>query len=64
MKHHIEFMEAFLAGLRSLPNPDKYTEAYIRAFEMCLMSARKNQHVTNTGGIQDVQYMELPINAR
>jgi hypothetical protein len=42
MKHHIEFMEAFLAGLRSLPNPDKYTQAYIRAFEMCLYSARNN----------------------
>jgi hypothetical protein len=42
MSNHIEFMEAFLAGLRSLPNPDKYTQAYIRAFEMCLYSARKN----------------------
>ena len=42
MKHHIEFMEAFLTGLKSLPNPDKYTQAYIRAFEMCLYSARNN----------------------
>ena len=42
MKNHIEFMEAFLTGLRSLPNPDKYTQAYIRAFEMCLYSARNN----------------------
>lgn len=42
MIKHIEFMEAFLAGLRSLPNPDKYTQAYIRAFEMCLYSARNN----------------------
>jgi len=42
MRNHIEFMEAFLAGLRSLPNPDKYTQAYIRAFEMCLYSARNN----------------------
>ncbi len=34
MKHHIEFMEAFLAGLRSLPNPDKYLVKNIRTFEM------------------------------
>ncbi len=42
MKHHIEFMEAFLAGLRSLPNPDKYPQAYIRTFEMCLYSPRNH----------------------
>ena len=43
MKHHIQFMKAFLVGLKSLPNPDKYTQAYIRAFEMCLYSAKRNQ---------------------
>lgn len=63
MEKHIQFMNAFLSGLRSLPNPDEYTRAYIRAFEVCLHSAKSNQQKT-TGGIQDVQYMELPIDAR
>ena len=56
-------MNAFLSGLRSLPNPDEYTRAYIRAFEVCLHSAKSNQE-QSTGGIQDVQHMELPIDAR
>lgn len=43
MRQHIDFMRAFLSGLRSLPNPDKYTQAYIRAFEMCLYSAERQQ---------------------
>ncbi len=50
MRQHIEFMQAFLSGLRSLPNPDKYTQAYIRAFEVCLHSAKREQksnHKTN-----------------
>lgn len=47
MHNHIQFMKAFLAGLKSLPNPDKYTQAYIRAFEMCLYSARKNYQSYN-----------------
>ena len=48
MNDHITFMKAFLSGLRSLPNPDDYTKAYIRAFEVCLYSAEKNQQRTNT----------------
>jgi hypothetical protein len=50
MRQHIDFMRAFLSGLRSLPNPDKYTQAYIRAFEICLYSAERQQksnHKTN-----------------
>jgi len=58
MNNHIQFMKAFLAGLKSLPNPDKYTQAYIRAFEMCLYSAEKNNHV---GG--HTSYEDLRINA-
>lgn len=43
MKQHIMFMTAFLSGLRSLPNPDLATKAYIRAFEMCLYSAKRHE---------------------
>jgi hypothetical protein len=58
MRQHIEFMQAFLSGLRSLPNPDKYTQAYIRAFEVCLYSAKKHEQKSNhkTNGTN----LELP----
>lgn len=49
-------MEAFLAGLRSLPNPDQYTKAYIRAFEVCLHSAKRNQQKE----APLARYVELP----
>ena len=61
MNNHIQFMKAFLAGLKSLPNPDKYTQAYIRAFEMCLYSAEKNNQEINIGG--HTNYEHLRINA-
>lgn len=49
MNDHITFMKAFLSGLRSLPNPDEYTKAYIRAFEVCIHSAETNhkQYILN-----------------
>jgi len=62
MENHIQFMNAFLSGLRSLPNPDEYTRAYIRAFEVCLHSAKRNQQKSK-GGIQDETSLELPIDA-
>jgi len=55
-------MNAFLSGLRSLPNPDEYTRAYIRAFEVCLHSAKSNQQQSKIG-IQDETSLGLPIDA-
>ena len=56
MRDHIAFMEVFLAGLRSLPNPDLVTQAYIRAFEVCLHSAKRNKQKEVTLA----KYVELP----
>jgi hypothetical protein len=52
-------MKAFLAGLKSLPNPDKYTQAYIRAFEMCLYSAEKNNQEINVGGHTNHEHLRI-----
>lgn len=57
MEQHIQFMKAFLAGLKSIPNPDKYAQAYIRAFEVCLESAKRQQKF-NTEVY--AEYVELP----
>jgi hypothetical protein len=52
-------MKAFLAGLKSLPNPDKYTQAYIRAFEMCLYSAEKNNQEIIVGGHTNHEHLRI-----
>jgi hypothetical protein len=59
MNNHIQFMKAFLAGLKSLPNPDKYTQAYIRAFEMCLYSAEKNNQEIILGGHNNDEHLRI-----
>ena len=59
MNNHIQFMKAFLAGLKSLPNPDKYTQAYIRAFEMCLYSAEKNNQEIILGGNTNDEHLRI-----
>lgn len=59
MNNHITFMKAFLSGLRSLPNPDKYTQAYIRAFEMCLYSAEKNNQEIILGGHTNDEHLRI-----
>jgi len=59
MNDHITFMKAFLSGLRSLPNPDKYTQAYIRAFEMCLYSAEKNNQEINIEGHTNHEHLRI-----
>lgn len=63
MEQHIQFMSAFLSGLRSLPNPDGYTQAYIRAFEVCLHSAKRNQERNKIEEAPYEEYVELQANA-
>lgn len=57
MERHIQFMQSFLAGLKSMPNPDKYAQAYIRAFEVCLESAKRQQKFNKE---VYAEYVELP----
>lgn len=62
MNDHITFMKAFLSGLRSLPNPDEYTKAYIRAFEVCLHSAETNhkQYIHNNEYYTEPTELRIP----